>query len=445
MSGRVEFDAGARRRLREGWRADAGGVLVAQGDAQCAPRSSATSATLATSDARRRASTAVASLAFFVAIGLFAAILHGARDGGFLPHAPDRGAVARGAAAAGRASRGSEVDVRDSVIFAAGTVAAFALSFGAAGAELMVPEKYPTIAAALATATSNDVVSIAPGTYNVGLMRMPSFPITLRGRGDEESVVILGESIEVFAGSGPRRIENLTLRGMTGYAAVHVDGAQLVMEDVMIELTPSMGLFLNTNASAVTTRCNFRQNGKGGYGYVNCFWNAVDCTFEQSNSTDSYGGVVAFHIGSGCAFLRCRFIGNFAVQGGAIGLSFSGSRLFDECYFEGNSSPDGAVWWTEFGATGTLKNSVLCGHSPSDIHGSWIDGGGNQFFPKGCTPPCPADFVDDGAVNAADLGVLLNFWGTNGSQFPGVDLNGDGIVGAADLSALLSSWGPCPE
>jgi len=92
-----------------------------------------------------------------------------------------------------------------------------------------------------------------------------------------------------------------------------------------------------------------------------------------------------------------------------------------------------------------LKNSVLCGHSPSDIHGSWIDGGGNQFFPKGCTPPCPADFVDDGTVNAADLGILLNFWGTDGSQFPGVDLNGDGIVGAADLSALLGSWGPCPE
>lgn len=218
MSGRVEFDADARMRLGEDWRAEAAGAPVAQS----VPRAPCSSATL---DARPRAATAVASLAFFVAIGLFAASLHGARDGGFLPHAPDRGAVARGAAAAGRASRGSEVDVRDSVIFAAGTVAAFALSFGAAGAELMVPEKYPTIAAALATATSNDVVSIAPGTYNVGLMRMPSFPITLRGRGDEESVVILGESIEVFAGSGPRRIENLTLRGMTGYAAVRVDGA----------------------------------------------------------------------------------------------------------------------------------------------------------------------------------------------------------------------------
>lgn len=58
---------------------------------------------------------------------------------------------------------------------------------------------------------------------------------------------------------------------------------------------------------------------------------------------------------------------------------------------------------------------------------------------------CPADFIADGTVNAADLGVMLNFWGTDGSGYPGVDLDNDGIVGAADLSALLSAWGPCPE
>lgn len=58
---------------------------------------------------------------------------------------------------------------------------------------------------------------------------------------------------------------------------------------------------------------------------------------------------------------------------------------------------------------------------------------------------CEGELVNDGIVNSADLGILLNFWGTDGSQYPGVDLNGDGLVGAADLSALLGNWGPCPE
>jgi hypothetical protein len=67
------------------------------------------------------------------------------------------------------------------------------------------------------------------------------------------------------------------------------------------------------------------------------------------------------------------------------------------------------------------------------------------YIAAGLTCVCPADFIADGTVNAADLGVMLNFWGTDGSGFPGVDLDNDGIVGAADLSALLSAWGPCPE
>jgi hypothetical protein len=64
-------------------------------------------------------------------------------------------------------------------------------------------------------------------------------------------------------------------------------------------------------------------------------------------------------------------------------------------------------------------------------------------IPDACQ--CPADFIADGTVNAADLGVMLNFWGTDGSGYPGVDLDNDGIVGAADLATLLSAWGPCPQ
>ncbi len=56
------------------------------------------------------------------------------------------------------------------------------------------------------------------------------------------------------------------------------------------------------------------------------------------------------------------------------------------------------------------------------------------------TLACPADLDGNGAVDAADLSVLLGAWGTRGSSS---DLNGDGVVDAADLSVLLGAWGAC--
>ncbi|MFO0829467.1 MAG: S8 family serine peptidase [Phycisphaerales bacterium] len=59
---------------------------------------------------------------------------------------------------------------------------------------------------------------------------------------------------------------------------------------------------------------------------------------------------------------------------------------------------------------------------------------------------CPADFDDDGSVNAVDLGILLGAWGdfacfVNPPCRP--DLNCDGTIDAADLAILLTAWGPC--
>ncbi len=51
--------------------------------------------------------------------------------------------------------------------------------------------------------------------------------------------------------------------------------------------------------------------------------------------------------------------------------------------------------------------------------------------------PAPEDLTGDGAVNAADLGVLLAAWGSAGGI---ADLDGDGTVGAGDLALLLAAW-----
>jgi hypothetical protein len=53
-------------------------------------------------------------------------------------------------------------------------------------------------------------------------------------------------------------------------------------------------------------------------------------------------------------------------------------------------------------------------------------------------PTEPADLNGDGAVNGADLGLLLGAWGAC-DECP-EDLNGDGGVDGADLGALLTVW-----
>jgi hypothetical protein len=57
-----------------------------------------------------------------------------------------------------------------------------------------------------------------------------------------------------------------------------------------------------------------------------------------------------------------------------------------------------------------------------------------------CAPPAtPGDLNNDGAVNGADLGLLLNGWGACGTPCPG-DLNADGQINGADLGTLLANW-----
>jgi len=63
---------------------------------------------------------------------------------------------------------------------------------------------------------------------------------------------------------------------------------------------------------------------------------------------------------------------------------------------------------------------------------------------QGVVCGCPADIVQDNAVNGVDLAAVINAWGTDGGKLPRSDVDGNGIVDGADLAQVLGSWGPCP-
>ena len=60
---------------------------------------------------------------------------------------------------------------------------------------------------------------------------------------------------------------------------------------------------------------------------------------------------------------------------------------------------------------------------------------------------CPGDINGDGAVDGADLGLLLAAWGRCPKPCPPclADLNGDCVVDGADLGIILGVWGFCPK
>jgi hypothetical protein len=58
---------------------------------------------------------------------------------------------------------------------------------------------------------------------------------------------------------------------------------------------------------------------------------------------------------------------------------------------------------------------------------------------------CLGDLYADGAVNGADLGALLAYWGpvTGAPASDAADIDRDGVVSGGDLGIVLSNWGSC--
>ena len=104
---------------------------------------------------------------------------------------------------------------------------------------------------------------------------------------------------------------------------------------------------------------------------------------------------------------------------------------------------------------GGMVNSVLLEWSADCNHDGIVDYGqilrgeladiNHNGIPDMCE--CIGDIYVDGAINGADLGALLAYWGpvTSAAASRACDLNADGVVNGSDLGILLAYWGPCPH
>lgn len=89
------------------------------------------------------------------------------------------------------------------------------------------------------------------------------------------------------------------------------------------------------------------------------------------------------------------------------------------------------------GVATSLEFQLHAQHSQSDSEGQWGKAFANLLITIELSEFVLEDLDESGAVDGADLGLLLGAWD---SADAAADLNADGIVDGADLGLLLAAW-----
>ena len=144
----------------------------------------------------------------------------------------------------------------------------------------------------------------------------------------------------------------------------------------------------------------------------------IGCTFEFNN---------AIHGGSK---------GSHTPDGGAIYCGYLANPTILSCAISNNTADDlggGIHCQDKYKNNPTIANTTICGNSPDQVYGEYVDGGGNEINDN-CIIDCPADINGDGYVDVSDLLNIIDQWGLTNSP---ADVNEDGMEDVFNVKILL--------
>lgn len=344
---------------------------------------------------------------------------------------------------------------------------------------IFVPTQFPTIQAAIDSVPQGvaKVISVLPGTYNQSFA-LNGKNIVVRGAPNDATIIDgtgLATSVVRFTGGEPATagVENLVIRNGTV--------GSLIVPSATFRV--GGGLYA-ANSSAFVKDCRFESNRAdfGGGAYLFRSSTSVQGCVFLSNTAFSEGGALQLYESSG-PIVGSSFTANAAgpagagaasalkvvgaqtagatvlvsdctIQDGVGGTDTSAVEMFENAgsgatrgvlrisntVIEGNAASTGAGGLRVIGSQDSCvlaDGTSICANTPRNVLGPFLIEG------KATVCDCLADLTLDGAVNGADLGVVLAAWGAAASNGAG-DANHDGIVDGADLASVLASWGACP-
>jgi hypothetical protein len=240
---------------------------------------------------------------------------------------------------------------------------------------------FPTIQAAVDSASSGDVVELGDGTFRGPGNRDVDFlgkAITIRSESGDPAACVIdceGSAEDVHrgflfvTGEGNQSVlEALTITGahleISAGSGVYCHGASPTVRDCVFRdnycFWFGAGIHC-ANGSPLIEGCLFEDNSAGSAAGVSVGWGSSPtirgCLFRR-NSVRLFGGGARFF---DCAALveRCTFVSNDSAFWGG-GLASSGSSVtVRSCTFDGNIAVHGSAVYSQAGSAISLERSIV--------------------------------------------------------------------------------------
>lgn len=258
------------------------------------------------------------------------------------------------------------------------------------GAELLVPDGYPTIQAAVSAAADSDVVIVAPGLYALDSpLDLLGKAITVRSaRGPAVTFLDFSSSFGVVFQSGESRdtiFEGFTVTGV----GILCDGASPTIRDVHVAGLSSTGIGIRGTPphpdGALLEHCSVRDcvtTSSGGGIAISAPAVLDSCVVEDnecdgSPPLDGYGAGIFIESSSGVVVVRnCLIRGNrnlTGVVGVGGGIWARGTNIsIENCTITENESTAGGGGAYLLKCSGQVVSTIATGNSTTGVPGQLV-------------------------------------------------------------------------